>query len=253
MKQLLFPIIAAFLLVFVACDKDEDTARVSIYLTDGPADYDAIFIEVESVEVHVGNDTSGNSGWHSLPVTPGVFNLLELANGLDTLLGTAAIPAGRLTQIRLLLGNENTIVVDSVEHDLQTVANNKLKLNINQDIVAGGDYTFLLDFDAGKSIVETGNGQYKLKPVIKVVDASTSGAIKGYIDPASCHSHLVAINGQDTATTFAQQQTGYFLIQGLPAGTYELRIDAATPCTDKVIPGVQVQTGEVTDLGKIQL
>ena len=37
----------------------------------------------------------------------------------------------------------------------------------------GEETVLTIDFDAEKSVVKTGNGEYKLKPVIKVITGST--------------------------------------------------------------------------------
>ena len=49
------------------------------------------------------------------------------------------------------------------------VPSGTVKLNREFDVPSGGWTTILLDFDLDKSIHQTGNGQYKLTPVIGVV------------------------------------------------------------------------------------
>lgn len=252
MNRFIFSLLLGLTAIF-ACRQETETATVHLRLTDGPADYDAVNIDIQSAEVHLGDDTSGNDGWYPLTVQAGVYNLLELANGLDTLIAQGAIPPGKVTQVRLVLGDNNTIMVDSVLYDLDVVANNVLKINLKQDIQAGQDYAFLLDFDAGKSIVETGNGKYKLKPVIRAIDASTSGAIRGYIDPAACKALVTASDASGSYSTFTKRPTGYFFIQGLAPGAYEIRIEPKAPCSDTIITGIIVEIGRATDMGFIGL
>ena len=43
-----------------------------------------------------------------------------------------------------------------------------LKINLNTEIQPQDSVEITIDFDAAKSIVETGNDQFKLKPVIKL-------------------------------------------------------------------------------------
>ena len=243
-----------FALCLASCKEDSSEANVTIQLTDGPAEYEAVLLDLEGVEVHIGNDTAGNNGWHTLTIQPGIVDLLVLANGLDTAIGQGSLPAGKLTQIRLLLGSNNAVKVDGVSYplDIKTEDKESLKLKINQEIVAGENYTFLLDFDAGKSIKETGNNNFKLKPVIKLVNATTSGVIKGYIDPAGCRSYLSAESSVGTASTFTHKNSGYFFLQGLVPGTYSLFIDAKYPCQDTTIQNIVVSAGNAVDLGKIK-
>src|ERR1700722_8978348 len=106
--------IAAFLfsILFNACSKDSslsstipsDQQNVSLYLTDGPGFFDKVLIDIRSVQVLV--DTCSNSSrfrhdtcnvWEPLNVTPGIYDLLSLRNGSDTLLAGSTIPAGEIS------------------------------------------------------------------------------------------------------------------------------------------------------------
>ncbi|MEZ4951636.1 MAG: DUF4382 domain-containing protein [Saprospiraceae bacterium] len=102
----------------------------------------------------------------------GIYNLLDYQGDLDTLIGSATINALRIEQIRLVLGEENTIMVDSTIHDLKTPSAQQsgLKINVHEDVSDLDVYNLLIDFDAEKSVVEQGNGNYLLKPVIKVIN-----------------------------------------------------------------------------------
>jgi hypothetical protein len=241
-------------LSFFACKKEGD-ATIQLRLTDGPADYEAVNIEILSAKVHTSNDTSDQSGWQDLPITAGVYDLLTLSNGLDILLGTMSLPAGQVSQFRLTLGDNNTIKNGGVTYPLEIKGGDKdqLKIQVHQTIVAGSTYSFLLDFDAGKSIKESGNDKYKLKPVVRLVDATTSGVIKGYIAPSDCKSVVYAISATDTLTTRTNKTSGYFMLQGLPAGTYKVLIEPKAPCVSKTIDNVIVEVGKSKDLGKVEL
>jgi hypothetical protein len=61
----------------------------------------------------------------------------------------------------MLSGMEVGTIVD--------VPSGTLKLNREFDVPVGGATTILIDFDADKSIHQTGNGKYKMTPVIGVV------------------------------------------------------------------------------------
>lgn len=237
--------------IFSSCSKDSDEkgmAKVNVHLTDGPADYDAIFIDVQSVEIH-----SDVSGWVSVaPVVPGVYNLLDFSNGLDTLLCTANLPVGHISQMRLVLGNNNSIIVNGVSHPLATPSAQQsgLKFNIHQELVANGSYDIWIDFDAAKSIVEQGNGGYSLKPVIRTYTALTNGKIKGFVLPVTAEAVVYAIHGTDTFSAIPAAD-GHYMFCGLPEGTYNLWFDAAssTGFQDFYLPDVTVSFGVITDLG----
>jgi hypothetical protein len=245
-------VIAAVL--FSACSDDPKNARIEIRLTDAPGDYDEVNIDIREVRVNTNNDDSeSGSGWRSLDIIPGVYNLLELTNGLDTLLGTVEVPEGQVSQIRLVLGNNNTIKVDGQVYDLSTPSAQQsgLKLNVHEEVRGGITYRFLLDFDAARSIVHTGAGTYKLKPVIRVITEPTSGAIQGKVSIPESTPAVYAIINLDTLGTSFADSTGAFMIQGLPAGTYRVAFAPATGYTIPDKTNVGVTLGNITDVGSV--
>ena len=149
---------------------NQEMRKIEVWLTDAPGDYQEVNIEVIGVEVH--SDEGGQAeGWKTLSVTPGVYNLLELTNGLDTLLGTVELPAGNISQLRLKLGSENSLKIDDETHPLSTPSGQQsgLKIQIHENLVEGITYKILLDFDVARSIVTKGNTSYSLKPVIRSI------------------------------------------------------------------------------------
>ena len=78
---------------WVGCSNDSKTTMLEIRLTDAPGDYEAVNIDIQGVEV---NAADGNTGWISMDIHKGVYNLLKLANGLDTLLGRIELPTGKI-------------------------------------------------------------------------------------------------------------------------------------------------------------
>ena len=100
-----------------------------------------------------------------LGTNAGIYNLLDYQGDLDTLIGTAVLTAEEISQVRLVLGDENSIMVDSVLHDLKTPSAQQsgLKINIHANIADLDEYNLLIDFDAEKSVVEQGNGNYLFK------------------------------------------------------------------------------------------
>jgi hypothetical protein len=254
MKKLALIWMAA--VVMFSCSKDDDSmARLEIRLTDAPGDYEEVNIDIVGVEVH--SDGAGeNDGWTSLPVNAGVYNILELAGGLDTLLTVAEIPAGNISQIRLLLGENNSLVTGGKETPLSTPSGQQsgLKLNVHTVLQEGVTYKMTLDFDAARSIVHRGNDTYSLKPVIRVLTEATSGAIKGVVAPVDATPAVYAIlaSGDTAATAYANLQ-GAFLLRGLEAGTYTVRFSPKTGYSITEKTGVQVATGAVTDLGTVTI
>ena len=244
---------AAF--AFIACSNDnESKSRIEVRLTDAPADYNAVNIDIQGVEVNV---EEGETGWVSLDINKGVYNILDLTNGLDTLLGSIELPAGKLSQMRLILGPNNSILVgdDLIELKTPSAQQSGLKLLLNTTLKEGITYKILLDFDAARSIVSAGaSGKYILKPVIRTITEATSGAIAGQITPAEATPALYVISGLDTlATAFTDTTNGKFLIKGLSAGSYKLSIAPKTGFQSLTKDNVAVTVGNVTDLGTIEI
>src|SRR5690606_4145691 len=109
-----------------------------------------------------------------------------------------------------------------------------------------------LDFDAAQSIVETGNGKYILKPVIRAIPNAVSGSITGLVLPAEANPKVYAIDGTDTIVAVTDI-AGKFWISGVPAGTFKIVITPESPYLEKIIEGVAVETGSVKDIGTITL
>jgi hypothetical protein len=254
--KLISAAIALFILLgFFSCKKDNNsnsgTAQISMRLTDGPADYDAVYLDIQQIGITM----SGSSEVLLTPNRPGVYNILTFKNGLDTLLLKNSIPAGSVHQIRLILGNNNSIVVGGVSHPLNTPSAQEsgVKLNLNQTFAANGSYVIWIDFDAAKSIVVTGGGTYKLKPVIRAYSELTNGKIEGHVLPAAAFATVYAINGTDTSAAIPDSTDGYFLISGLPSGTYNLVVSPAVSTYLSYSASVSVTYGTVSSVGIITL
>jgi len=228
------------------------TAQVSMHLTDGPGVYDHIYLDVQQIEVTM----NGSAAVTLTPVRQGIYDILQFRNGLDTLLARAAVPAGTVAQIRLILGSNNSIVVNGTSYPLNTPSAQEsgLKLNLNQTFTAGGSYDIWLDFDAAKSIVQTGNGSYKLKPVVRAYSALTNGRIKGYVLPLTAMATVYAIQGTDTMAAIPNTADGYFMFSGLADGTYTIMVDPGVSTLQIYTKtNVAVSYGVITDLGTITL
>ncbi len=228
---------------------------MQVFLTDDPANYQSVFIDVQDIKINY--STNPDNGWVSLNnVNRGSYDILRLVNDRDTILADADLKAGTVEQIRLILGPNNYVVVNGVRHDLTTPSAEQsgLKLNIHQDINEGVLYKLLLDFDAARSIHRTGNGKYMLKPVIRTSFQVIGGSIKGYVLPNTIQTSVFAIQGTDTvAGTFTLN--GGYMIKGLNAGTYNLSFVPSDTPTHKVQikPGIIVNTNRVTTVDTVRL
>jgi hypothetical protein len=242
--------------LYMSCSKSStgpSTGQLRLTLVDSPSEYDQVNIVVTKVDVHSSGSDS-LSGWSTVRTDTATYDLLQLRNGADTILGDEMLPAGHYTQIRLYIGNGSNIVVGGVRHDLDISAANTVKLNNEFDIAAGNLYELILDFDADRSIVLTCGGQYKLKPVIRVEPIIVSGTISGTINPPLAASEVSTISGVDTITAHCDLTTGYFRLMALPAGIYNLHIDPSdTLYRDTTLTGITVTAQHNTDIGTVTL
>ncbi|MNS75200.1 hypothetical protein D3C72_1087040 [compost metagenome] len=234
------------------------TSKVSVRMTDAPGDYDQVNVEVLDVKIKSTSET-GEDGWVSIGnIKPGIYNLLDLTGGVNVLLADNEVPSGYLGQMRLILGDKNTVVKDGVTYPLKTPSAQQsgLKLKINQTLTAGATYDFLLDFDVEHSIVvEAGNsGNFNLHPVIRVSTNATSGIIKGIVTPFTFQS-LVSVQVGDTTVSAYTDELGVFQLNGIPAGTYSVTItpDVSSQLPALVVPNVVVVNGQITNMNTLVL
>lgn len=251
MKQQFLIGFIAIAAIFSACSEKNESAlpaKLEIRLTDDPLDVDAVYIDIQEIKVNLTADP--DKGWQTIPdIQQGVYNLLDLVNDKDTLLARAEIPSGKLHQLRLVLGPQNSIVINGQQFPLETPSAQQsgLKLNIQQEVSGGVLYTILLDFDAARSIVSTGNGKYLLKPVIRTALQAAGGSVSGNIQPPGVLTAVYALQGNDTIATTFTNAAGNYLIKGVAPGAYDLHFLPADPA---YVPdsrnGIIVTTGKVT-------
>lgn len=277
MKKLKLIIPFLFLTIFVSCNDNNSSEvnkgepTISIRLVDGPGDYEAVNVEIVDVMIKMDNDNDDDNGWMSLEANNEIVNLLEFTGGFSkVLVERFPIPAGTLSQMRLVLGDGNTIVIkDSNNEDEEfalktpSAQQSGLKLKVNTEIEEGFTYDFVLDFDVEKSIVRAGNsGNIILKPVLYVSAEASSGIIEGKISPIdvpSVASVLVDDNGTPEIdddfiiTAFTDTVTGEFALWGVPAGTYDVIVKPVDEVSDYSYGSatdVSVSNGEITTISE---
>jgi hypothetical protein len=163
-SQFLISLVVIFS-TFAGCKKDEShpTSNVVISMKDAPAAFSEVNVEVTDIEVHC-----NGSGWIHVPVTDSIYNLLALQGNNATYLANALLPSETITQVRLILGTHNSVVSGTTTYQLLLSSEDEtgLKVDIQKSLAGGVTYDLLIDFDAEQSIVDEGNGSYRLKPVL---------------------------------------------------------------------------------------
>ena len=157
-------------------------ATFTLKLTDSPfSDAKALLVTFSEVTAH-----RSGSEWTTVafapPATSRACDLKKLVAAEDVL-GTAAIPAGRYTMVRLVVSSATiyfdypsvgaacapTLVPPAGLSAAVEIPSGEVKLNRGFELAADAAVTMLLDFDGDRSIHLTGNGRYVMTPVIGIV------------------------------------------------------------------------------------
>lgn len=275
LEQLASCFVAVMALVSLGCGSNDggggaQLGSLSVSLTDAPAcGFDAVNVTVDKVRVHQSSSARENAeGWSTIAIVPPrKINLLDLNDATQQNfalehLGVTPLEAGHYTQVRLVLvGNTgatppfaNSVVLtgqppnSEIALETPSAVQSGIKL-VHQFTVNSGQRTdLLLDFDACKSIVRTGSGRYKLKPVIQIIPFEMNG-IQGFLDAALFPGQLNAnnvivsaqIGGTVVRSTMPNAVTGEFVLARLAPGNYDVVITANNQAT-AVIAGVPVAT-----------
>ncbi len=169
-------------------------------LTDAPNDdLTAVVVNIKHAELRVSG--GGKEARVIAAENLGPINLLDLQNGVTLPMEDMQLPAGvRVTQIRLVLNETGHYIMKGTEErcDLKTPSAQKtgVKILIHQGIAIdnGYNYSVVVDFDAKKSIVQTGNGGCLLKPVLKLKSATRIDVVEEPVVPDDGSSQ----DGDDT-------------------------------------------------------
>jgi len=164
-RSFLLGILTLTLAFIFSCKKESGSAPIKILLTDKPAAYDSVNVHIIGMQVQISKDTES---WIPINVKDSIYNLLDLQNGITTVLAQDTVPSGRLHEVRFILGDGNTVVVNGTSYPMETPSAEESGLKVKIDKALNETLnTFILDFDASLSVQEE-NGAYKLHPVIRL-------------------------------------------------------------------------------------
>jgi hypothetical protein len=162
------------LILVGACDTSGH-GQLQVQLTDNHLD-DAnvknVFVTFSEVSVHTSSSSNDeDSGWikTELKETQEI-DLLTLQNDVNKLLAEQKqLPAGTYQQFRVIVASARVVMKDGSEATVK-IPSNKLRANLGVTIEANKTYGVVLDFDAEKSLKQTGGGWLMSPPVISVKD-----------------------------------------------------------------------------------
>ena len=253
--------------------------NVNLYLTDAPADFQHVYFDIQKIEVkvdldqtHANDDSFGDNDedyddteevdqfgrWVTLNVAPQQLDVLALRNGVERLMGNAAVPT-RIRKVRITVGDENRLIngegrdcrlalINDTEHFLYV----RVKA-ADMDNSLPGTTELRLDVDLARSIVAAGD-EYVLTPQMRLFNLQTTGAVSGNISPTDAGARVMITDGLGFETgAIPAPQEGMFLVRGLRPGVVYTVMVTAPGYNDYEIRDVMVERGGELQLGEITL
>ena len=181
------------LVTLAACDASDDgaggRANVTVRLKDAPFPFesaDSALVTITRVELRTDDDavedSLGGEGNDRVVLYDGAgfrVNLLDLRNGVDTLLAQASIPAGDYDQLRLIVAEDARVVMDdgaAYPLRIPSGSHSGIKINLPDSTFGEGgeDVELLVDFDVERSFNAQGNPgspgglRFSFRPVLKL-------------------------------------------------------------------------------------
>lgn len=208
-----------------------ELGTLTVRLADAPGEeVESAFIWVSEVSV------VGESGIHVVSADTASYDLLALQNGVTAALGSADIPVGAYSQLRLVVDSARVTLKSpitftsgssSASLTVPSGSTSGLKVNLTNVTVVPGETVLVVDFDVSRSFVFQGPPggpmSASFKPVIHATVMDVAGSIGGTVLPATSKAGLFAIQGTDTiATASADTLTGAYVIRFLAPGTYSV-------------------------------
>ncbi len=263
MKSRVAVLFAGVLMSLTGCSKSSGptssgSGSMQVNMVDAPAGYDAVNIEITSVEAHTAGSDSTN-GWVTLNSTAGMYNLLEYTNGTVAVIGNAQIPAGHYTQIRLNIGSGSNVVVGGQTHALNIASGVQtgVKLDVDATVQANVTYSLTLDFDANRSVLvsgDTAHASYSLRPVIRTTATATTGFIIGAVLPLTARATVWAYSAAGDTLSTNVNILGAFELMYVPTGTYTVHIVSNNVAyLDSTMTGIQVNALATASIGTVSM
>ncbi|MBS0000914.1 MAG: DUF4382 domain-containing protein [Cyclobacteriaceae bacterium] len=255
---LILPGILPIVFLVQGCTQAEDipaNSRLKLALVDSPADYEAVNVDIQEISLKT-TGTEENNGWINLEgFLPGIYNILEFTGGRELLLADMDFPAGSITQLKMKIGKNNSLIMNGHTSYLLNANDTEsgLLMNVDVDIRPGTSNSFKLDFDASRSVTGLGNtGQMLIKPVLRLFSEENTGSIIGKVLPAG-HNVLISVlvNNKIIASSYANKEVSTFMVAGLDAGIYRVSMVISDDIEQIFVDNIKVVKGRTTDMGTI--
>lgn len=262
----------AFTWVITGCGgsgSSSGTGTVKISLVDAPLNAEEVNVDIQSVQVH-----KDGAGWMTVKefATPLRVNLLDYSTGGNSLLlAESPLDAGHYTMVRLMLSAAQVVVGgQSYDVDLRNVAQTGVKCNGEFTVADGGLAALILDFNAGRSFVHTGNNRYMLHPVMTMSPVNVAAELIGKVDMKDAQGTVLAtpdnlivnvyknghVEGDLPVSSTVVETDGTFRFAVLVQGTYDIEVlegDETNGFTSLYTQTGVVVTSPSTDMGTITI
>lgn len=156
-----------------SCKKNNgDPGQIEIVLVaDTSAPYQKVNVDVQKISIHLVT-IGGHASWIDLPTNKNIYDLLQYSNGnYATLVSPVSSKSGKITQIRFVIGNGNTLKKNNITYNLSLPIGKETGINLTNDlnVIPDEKLCIILDFNPKESIINTGSNNYQLSPVIKAL------------------------------------------------------------------------------------
>lgn len=139
-----------------------------VQVRDAVGSFSHLYVTFSQVQVHPAG-AANDSGWERVNLSASMIDFAALGN-LTKLLGMDRLPAGRYTQIRIIVSGASGTLVGGASVSL-VVPDGIVKTTTPFELARGGTTTVTLDFDLARSVVLNG-GSWTFKPVLGPVVVS---------------------------------------------------------------------------------
>lgn len=247
MRKEIMAMTMALLIAFVAigcgdsAGPGEGNGTIRVVMTDAPFPIGMVAeanVSIERIEMRMkGSDDEAD--FIVLTDVDTVLNLIDLQNGLTATLAELEVPAGEYDEVRVITGDAEIVLIDSNAFDLKVPSGSqsgiKVKVTPVITVTEGLTTELLLDFDLSKSFVVRGNPStpagingFNFKPVIRAVNVSTAGRVKGNVIAAANDSALggvyIVLDADESEEMYEAytDENGNYVLLGVPVGLYTL-------------------------------
>jgi len=264
-------VFCAGLLMLAGCKKEKleaastavpaDPSSFTVRMTDSPGDFAALNVQIDKIEAYIAQE-----GWVTLNNQTQFVNVLSLTNGKQVQLAQATqVKTGLYTKLKFVFSEQNFVRLSSAvslpgitlnangEALLTWMQPREVVIDINHRVDGKAGANVLVDFNVAQSLEIQGN-QVLFHPVITEVEDASTG-VRGRVDNRTAAAILLT-DGVVTYSTYMDTHGDFFLMD-VDAGTYNLIVvpvgETMGGPTEHLIEGVEVNNGQITQMGNIHL